>query len=86
MSMKNQTRELLVTTKAAQTWQEDFDRNIEELMSIVSRVDTPDRVNQSTEVLDVYHSRSQSGMRPTGRRIRKASKVQKPFEFLAFCN
>ena len=84
--MKNQTRELLVTTKAAHAWNDDFDQRIEELMSLVSRVDTPDRVQQSTEVLDVYHSRSQGGMRPTGRRIRKATKVQRPFEFLAFCN
>jgi hypothetical protein len=43
--MKQQARELLVTTKVAQHWQEDFDQKVEELMLIVSKVDNQKQVN-----------------------------------------
>lgn len=47
--MKQQTRELLVTTKVAQNWQDDFEQKIDELMSIVSKVDTEQEVLRSSE-------------------------------------
>ena len=36
--MKQTTRELLVTTKVAQSWRDDFDSNVDGLMLIVSKV------------------------------------------------
>jgi hypothetical protein len=82
--MKPQTRELLVTTKVAQHWQADFEQKVDELMSIVSRVDTEQHVLKVTEILDVYHNTTQ---RPQ-KQVRKRKLVQsdRPFEFLAFRN
>ena len=82
--MKQQTRELLVTTKVAQHWQDDFEQKIDELMSIVSKVDTEQQVVRSSEMLDVYHN--------TTRHAKKAGRKKKtvigdrPFEFLVFRN
>jgi hypothetical protein len=81
--MKQKTRELLVTTKVAQNWQDDFDQKVEELMDIVSKVDNDGKMQQATEMLDVYHTSTQKS-----KPIRKKKIVQKdrPFEFLVFCN
>jgi hypothetical protein len=80
--MKQKTRELLVTTKVAQNWQDDFDRNIEELMDIVGKVDNENTLQRSTEMLDVYHTSKKPG------RLKKKKVLQKdrPFEFLVFSN
>ena len=80
--MKPYTRELLVTTKVAQHWQSDFEQQVDELMSIVAKVDTEQHVLKVTEVLDVYHNTTQ---RPKGKR-KKVVQSDKPFEFLAFYN
>lgn len=81
--MKQQVRELLVTTKVAQQWQDDFDQKVDELMSIVSKVDTNQKMMQAAELLDVYHNSTQKA-----KRSRKKKMVQndRPFEFLVFCN
>jgi hypothetical protein len=81
--MKPQTRELLVTTKVAQHWQADFEQRVDELMSIVSKVDTEQHVLKVTEVLDVYHNTTQ---KPQKSRKRKLLQGDRPFEFLAFRN
>ena len=82
--MKQQTRELLVTTKVAQHWQDDFEQKIDELMSIVSKVDTEQQVLHSSEMLDVYHNTT----RRTAKKGRKKKQVfsDRPFEFLVFRN
>lgn len=82
--MKQQTRELLVTTKVAQNWQEDFDQKIDELMSIVSKVDTEQQVLRSSETLDVYHNTTRH--RQKGGRKKKQVISDRPFEFLVFRN
>ncbi|WP_276133352.1 hypothetical protein [Polluticoccus soli] len=81
--MKQKTRELLVTTKVAQNWQEDFDQKVEELMDIVSKVDNDNKMQQSTEMLDVYHTSTQKS-KPS--RKKKIVQKDRPFEFLVFCN
>lgn len=81
--MKQKTRELLVTTKVAQNWQEDFDQKIEELMVIVGKVDNEGNLQQSTEMLDVYHT---SSGKPKARKKKKVLQKDRPFEFLVFCN
>lgn len=80
--MKQTTRELLVTTKVAQNWHEDFDQKVEELMLIVSRIDTETQVSGASEMLDVYHS---SADKPRKRK-KKIVKNDRPFEFLVFRN
>ncbi|MBS1585020.1 MAG: hypothetical protein JSS82_05685 [Bacteroidetes bacterium] len=82
--MKQQTRELLVTTKVAQNWQDDFDQKIDELMSIVSKVDTEQQVMRSSEMLDVYHNATRH--RQKGGRKKKQVISDRPFEFLVFRN
>ena len=83
--MKQQARELLVTTKVAQHWQEDFNQKVEELMLIVSKVDNEKQVNVASEMLDVYNEKPE--YTPQGkRRKRKASFSDRPFEFLVFRN
>lgn len=85
--MKNQTRELLVITKAARHWEDNFDQQVEELMTIVSKVDTDAQVQQAVEVLDVYHPHAlpQPSGRPARNR-RTQHRPDKPFEFLMFRN
>ena len=46
--MKQQTRELLVTTKVAQHWQADFEQKVDELMTIVSKVDNEEKVHDAS--------------------------------------
>jgi hypothetical protein len=82
--MKQQTRELLVTTKVAQHWQDDFEQKIDELMSIVSKVDTEQQVLHSSEMLDVYHNTTRHA--PKKGRKKKQATGDRPFEFLVFRN
>ncbi|HRO41925.1 MAG TPA: hypothetical protein PL009_03780 [Flavipsychrobacter sp.] len=80
--MKQQkTRELLVTTKVAQKWNEDFELRVEELINLVSKVDTDTTVQHATETLDVYHNTQKQKVRR-----RKTSQSDRPFEFLVFRN
>jgi hypothetical protein len=81
--VKNKTRELLVTTKAAQHWQDDFDTKVDELMTIMSRVDNEDNVLQASEMMDVYHSVPNPPKR--GKKTKVITK-EKPFAFLVFRN
>lgn len=81
--MNQQTRELLVTTKIAQSWQDDFDQKVDELMNIVSRIDTERSVQNAAEMLDVYHTTSH---KPKPARKKKLVRADRPFEFLVFRN
>jgi hypothetical protein len=82
--MKQQkTRELLVTTKVAQHWQDDFDQRVDELMNIVTQVDNEAQVQIVSETLDVYHSSLNKV--PKNRR-KKLPQSERPFEFLVFRN
>ncbi|RYY51437.1 MAG: hypothetical protein EOO06_00095 [Chitinophagaceae bacterium] len=81
--MKQQVRELLVTTKVAQQWHDEFDQKVDELMTIVSKVDTEPKLMQSAELLDVYHNNTQKAQK---RRKKKMVQNERPFEFLVFCN
>ncbi len=82
--MKQQkTRELLVTTKVAQNWQkEDFEQRVDELMNLVNQVDTDQKVQGASEMLDVYHN---SKHKPKAKR-KKLIASDRPFEFMVFCN
>lgn len=81
--MKHTTRELLVTTKVAESWQQNFDSNVDGLMSLVSKVDNQLHVESVTEVLDVYHS-GVDEQAETGRQKKHLS--SRPFEFTVFRN
>lgn len=82
--MKQTTRELLVTTKVAESWQQDFDGNVDGLMSLVSKVDTREHVENVTELLDVYHSKVEdlSLHMPQKKQVGN----WRPFEFTVFRN
>lgn len=81
--MKQTTRELLVTTKVAESWQQNFDSNVEGLMSIVSKVDNHDHVDKVTELLDVYHNSKDTSLSPDPH---KKINSGRPFEFTVFRN
>ncbi len=82
--MKQQkTRELLVTTKVARRWNEDFEQRVDELMNIVSNVDNEQQVNSAAELLDVYQNNIQ---KPLKSRRKKLTQTDRPFEFLVFSN
>lgn len=83
---KNDTRELLLITKAAAHWEGDFDKRVDELMDLVNKVDTIDSVVQCVEVLDVYHNTMPEPTRSRSRKRRPNFTQHKPFEFLAFRN
>lgn len=81
--MKQQkSRELLVTTKVAQNWQNDFERKVEELMDIVTKVDTDNNMQHSSEILDVYANST----KPTRPKRKKYPHAARPFTFQVFCN
>jgi len=81
--MKQQkTRELLVTTKVAQSWNEDFGQRVDELMNIVTKVDNEEQMQQASEILDVYNNRKHR----LSKRRKKINPQEKPFEFLVFRN
>lgn len=82
--MKQTTRELLVTTKAAESWKQNFDRNVDRLMFIVSKIDTEEHVDDATELLDVYHSKSED--LPVADAEKKDVSTGRPFEFTVFKN
>ena len=82
--MKQQVREILVTAKVAQTWNGQFNERVEELMVLVSKVDTDRQILDTAELLDVYHKAKQ---KPGKARKKKISdSYDKPFEFLVFRN
>ncbi len=82
--MKQQVRELLVTAKVAQNWTGHFNERVDELMHVVSLVDTDKQILSATETLDVYRKQKQ---KPTKARKKKNSDCcDKPFEFLVFRN
>lgn len=78
--MKQTARELLVTTKVAESWQHDFDSNVDGLMNLVSKVDNEAHVDTVTELLDVYHSKQQQDT------PQKKQQSGRPFEFTVFRN
>jgi len=82
--MKQTTRELLVTTKVAESWQPDFDSNVEDLMALVSKVDNSAHVENATELLDVYHSKVEDLSVSMHRK--KQVNDWRPFEFTVFRN
>lgn len=79
--MKQTARELLVTTKVAESWQHDFDSNVDGLMNLVSKVDNDKHVENVTELLDVYHSKKANETEP-----QKKHNSGRPFEFTVFRN
>lgn len=84
---KHATRELLLITKATTQWHSDFDKNVDELMELMSKVDTEKHVTQSAEVLDVYHHALPENPGPSARNKRRTTTAQqRPFEFLTFRN
>lgn len=80
--MKQHTRELLVTTKAAEHWQGDFEQRVDELMLIISKVDNEQQVQQAAEMLDVYHN----NRKKTKRKKKLVASHDRPFEFIVFRN
>jgi hypothetical protein len=80
--MKQTSRELLVTTKVAQHWHADFEQKVDELISIVNKVDNDEQVVHASETMDVYRS----GKKSARGRKKKAVPSNRPFEFLVFRN
>lgn len=81
--MKQTIRELLVTTKVAESWEQNFDSNVDGLMSLVSKVDNETHVENCTELLDVYHSKVED---KSDTQTNKKPHSAKPFEFTVFRN
>lgn len=80
--MKQRTRELLVTTKVAQNWNDDFEQRVDELINLVSKMDNEEQVRYASELLDVYHNDNQ----PIKSKRKKMLQSDRPFEFLVFRN
>jgi hypothetical protein len=83
--MKYQSRELLVTTKVAQHWHDDFDQKVDELMSIISKVDNEANVQHAAELMDVYHTSTLGTPKKIGKKL-KQTQMERPFEFVVFRN
>ncbi|MBS1615534.1 MAG: hypothetical protein JST06_05390 [Bacteroidetes bacterium] len=83
--MEKKSRELLLTTKAAEKWQEQFDAQVDSILETISKLDTQKQVEQATEVMDVYHH-SAIDARHHVKRGRRLIIGERPFEFLTFRN
>jgi hypothetical protein len=81
--MKHKTRELLVTTKVAQHWHDDFEHKVDELMALISKIDNEQGVEEASETMDVYHN---STRRSKAASRKKLVQHDKPFAFLVFRN
>ncbi len=81
--MKQQTRELLIISKVASNWHGDFDQKVDELMALVTRIDTEKGVHNATEVLDVYRKKK---VKSRAKRKKPTDIVERPFEFIVFRN
>jgi hypothetical protein len=81
--MKQQIRELLVTAKVAQHWEGHFEERVDELMTLVSKVDTDKNIRHAGELLDVYKKLRH---KPLKAKRKKMADSEKPFEFLVFRN
>jgi hypothetical protein len=82
--MKQQVREILVTAKVAQTWNGNFNERVEELMDLVSRVDTDKQILDAGDLLDVYHKSKQKTAKARKKKI--TDPFDRPFEFFVFRN
>ena len=80
--MKPQARELLVTTKVAQNWHDEFDQKVDELMAIVGKIDNEANVSNASEMLNVYRNST----KPSNSKRKKIIHSDRPFEFLVFRN
>jgi hypothetical protein len=83
--MPNHSRELLLTTKAAEKWQEQFDAQVDSIIETINKIDTLDEVAKTTEIIDVYHHTAIH----TTRHAKRGKRIlfgDRPFEFLTFRN
>jgi ribosomal protein S3AE len=80
--MRKYTRELLVTAKVADSWRNNLDQKIEELIDVVCHVHDEDKVNKTVELLDVYPKRAKKSKQSA---IRK-TKSNRPFQFMVCRN
>lgn len=82
--MKHHSRELLVTTKVARNWHEDFDQQVDGLMALIGKIDNDSNVRNAAELMDVYRNNTVDKPRKAGKKV----KVQndRPFEFIVFRN
>lgn len=83
--MASHSRELLLTTKAAEKWQEQFDAQVDSIIETINKVDNIDAVERATEVMDVYHHTAIH----TKRHAKRGKRIvfgDRPFEFLTFRN
>lgn len=80
--MKQTIRELLVTTKVAESWEQNFDSHVDGLMSLVSKVDNATHVDKCTELMDVYRSKAEDAPGNAAKRPVQG----RPFEFTVFRN
>ncbi|MBS1590067.1 MAG: hypothetical protein JST52_10690 [Bacteroidetes bacterium] len=76
------TRELLVTTKAAKSWDSNFEERVDELITMISYIDDERKLHEATEMLDVYRHNNPK----TKARRKKSIQNHRPFEFLVFRN
>jgi len=83
--MPNSTRELLLTTKAAQQWKSNFDLQVDAIIQVINHVDNTNEIVRTTEVLDVYHHSAIHASTAHKRRSRVIT-GKRPFEFLTFRN
>ncbi len=85
MKYHSRSRELLVTTKVAQQWQDNFNREVDMLIAIIGTVDNETSVSAATELMDVYHPTPVEASRKKTKRLRQSA-IHKPFEFTVFRN
>ncbi len=82
--MNQQVRELLLTARAAENWNEQFNEKVEELMSLVSKIDTEQQISNAGEIMDVYHKTKMRPQLPLNKKSNDC--CDKPFKFIVFCN
>lgn len=84
--MPNNSRELLLTNKAANALQPDFDTQVDKLIRTINVVDNQHEIERVTELMDVYEQKRAKSDRRRQKRRSMVITTSRPFEFLTFRN
>lgn len=84
--MPNNSRELLLTNKAANALQADFDTQVDKLIRTINVVDNQHEIERVTELMDVYEQKRAKSDRRRQKRRSMVITTSRPFEFLTFRN
>ncbi len=82
MKQKKST-ELLLTSRMVQRWDNSLDKNIDEILDFISKLEKATQSHKTTIDINLYKKRTA----PTKHNSQKSAEAaNRPFQFQVFCN